>query len=553
MAFSACNLFPFSLPYTAMSRHITPTLCALLTGGLYALALTNYLDGPPLGYLAWFALIPLHVAIDGLPPRQAFWRGWLVGVMVFVGTVYWVITAMHQYGQVPIFISILLMLLLAIYLGLYIGLYSLGCALMASRWPKLIFLGAPSLWVSLEFLRTYLLSGLPWGLLGYSQFRALPIIQIADITGVYGVSFLVVLGNVALFMMSRQWIARHTSTSPAFPWKECGASILLIFLVLMYGTWQLNANLVSSSQQDTLRIGLVQANIEQARKWDAAFRGETMARYANLTMDAASRTDLVIWPEAATPFLYEQEISYQALVRSLVQQTQVPLVFGSPVLQRHPDGKPYLFNSVYTLDLSGEITGRYDKQHLVPFGEFIPLRWLLFFLDKLVVGIGDFEPGSGPTLLSVPQSSESPPLKFGVAICFEVIFPNLVRALANQGANFLVTVTNDAWFGDTVAPYQHFGMVVLRAVENRMAFARAANTGISGFIAPTGEIVSATPIFTQQVMTGSIPLRTPSSFYTLFGDIFAWACVILSVILLWLAGSADRSQSRLTGSSPSTA
>ncbi len=531
-----------------MPSLISPILYALLTGGLYALALTNYIEGPPLGYLAWIALIPLHVAIDGLPPRQAFWRGWLAGLMVFVGTVYWVITAMHQYGRVPIFVSILLMVLLATYLGLYVGLYSFGCTLLASRGPTFLFLGAPTLWVSLEYVRTYVLSGLPWGLLGYSQFRALPLIQIADITGVYGVSFLVVLGNVALFMVGRKWITPLTSWSPPIPWKECGVSILLIFLVWLYGTWQLNTRQISSPPTETLHIGLVQANIGQAQKWDEAFRGETMARYTNLTLEAAQGTDLVIWPEAATPFLYEQEPSYQALVQSLVQRTQVPLVFGSPVLQRLPDGTPFLLNSVYTLDRSGEITGRYDKQHLVPFGEFIPLRWLLFFLDKLVVGIGDFEPGPGPTLLSIPSSSESPSPQFGVAICYEVIFPHLVRDLANQGSNFLVTVTNDAWFGDSVAPYQHFVMVVFRAVENRMAFARSANTGISGFIAPTGEILSATPIFTQQVLTGSIPLRTPSSFYTWAGDIFAWACVILSMILLWLARSAYGSQSHLTHS-----
>ena len=182
------------------------------------------------------------------------------------------------------------------------------------------------------------------------------------------------------------------------------------------------------------------------------------------------------------------------------------------------------------------IVGRYDKRHLVPFGEYVPLRSLLFFFSKFVEGIGDFESGTGPWTLPFPhQIRENHEIRFGVPICFEVIFPDLVRQFVKDGADFLVTITNDAWFGDSIAPYQHFGMVVLRAVENRVAFARAANTGISGFIAPDGRILKATPIFTQQSVTGTIPLRTTITFYTKYGDVFAWACVILISSLLWLA------------------
>jgi apolipoprotein N-acyltransferase len=176
--------------------------------------------------------------------------------------------------------------------------------------------------------------------------------------------------------------------------------------------------------------------------------------------------------------------------------------------------------------------GRYDKQHLVPFGEYIPLKNILFFLEKLVVGIGDFQAGPGPTLLSITYGPDPDRAHFGVAICYEVIFPDLVRHLAKAGSNFLVTITNDAWFGETVAPYQHFAMVVFRAVENRLAFARAANTGISGFIDPQGHILATTPIFTEQALTQAIPLGTPSTFYTRYGNVFAWVCVIISMFLI---------------------
>ena len=231
-----------------------------------------------------------------------------------------------------------------------------------------------------------------------------------------------------------------------------------------------------------------------------------------------------------------------------MQKHGIPLLFGSPALRHYPNGRPYLLNSAYLLSTEGRILGRYDKRHLVPFGEYIPARTVLFFLDKLVEGIGDFEPGTTSTILEVPLRSQDaagrPLVKFGVVICYEVIFPNLVREFAERGAEFMVTITNDAWYGVSSAPFQHFGMVVLRAVENRVAFARAANTGISGFIDPEGRILLATPIFDEQGVTRRIPLGRPSTFYTKRGDVFAYACAIITGLLLLAAqlthGRGDR-------------
>jgi apolipoprotein N-acyltransferase len=179
------------------------------------------------------------------------------------------------------------------------------------------------------------------------------------------------------------------------------------------------------------------------------------------------------------------------------------------------------------------LIGRYDKRHLVPFGEYVPLKWLLFFLEKLVVGIGDFKPGQGSMTLPLPDLSDQLHVSVGVPICFEIIFPDLVRKMAKEGANVLVTLTNDAWFGDSSAPHQHFSMAVFRAVENHLAIARAANTGVSGFIGPDGRILIQTPIFTQQAVKGSLPLRTSRlTLYTQYGDVFSWGCVILTGIFL---------------------
>ncbi len=478
-------------------------------------------------------LVPLHMAIDGLSPKQSFWCGWFAGTLGFAGTVNWVITAMHSYGQVPLVISIGLMILLASYLGLYVGLYTFGVSWFTHSTQLIIWLAAPSLWVVLEFIRTYVFSGFPWALLGYSQYQWLSVIQIADITGVYGLSFMIVSTNVMIFQFICWAKSRLNKNVRPFPWPTVASAIGILGLTLVYGIWQLDRYTESHASTRSLRVGVVQGNIDQAKKWDETYRQETVNRYNTLSRQAAKETDLLIWPESATPFFFEREPNYQRQVALVVQETNTPLLFGSPTLRRHQDGSPYLMNSAYLLMPEGEIVGRYDKRHLVPFGEYIPLRTILFFLDKLVVGIGDFRSGVGPMTVTLPQKDERPTLNFGVAICFEVIFPDLVRRMAKEGADFLVTITNDAWFGDSVAPYQHFGMVVFRAVENRLAFARSANTGISGFIAPTGHILATTPIFTQEALTGTIPLRTTTTFYSQNGDVFAWSCVILLTICAW--------------------
>ncbi len=493
----------------------------LLAGTAYSLSVCNLGEGVPWDLFAWVALLPLHRVLTGVTTGQAFLRGWLAGFLAFTGTMYWVVTAMHLYGKVPLPVSIALMLLLAGYLGLYVGLYAWGFVRLEQRRVAATWIAAPCLWVSLEYVRTHAFSGLPWGLLGYSQFQRLSLIQIANVTGVYGVSFLVVLVNVSLFLLFR-WMLTEKPRQGLRHWIPLASAIAVVLGVWLYGLSQLHL-----PPSDKLAIGIVQANIDQAHKWDTAYRVETLTRYRRLTETIRSKSELLLWPEAATPFVFEQEPGYRSLVTGITKEARVPLLFGSPALRRERDGTPYLLNSAYLLNPSGEITGRYDKQHLVPFGEYIPLKRILFFLDKLVVGIGDFQPGPGPILLSFARGPDQQKTRFGVAICFEVIFPDLVRRLAREGANFLVTITNDAWFGKTVAPHQHFAMVVFRAVENRMAFARAANTGVSGLIDPTGRILATTPIFTERAVTGSIPLSVPSTWYTQFGDVFAWTCVIM--------------------------
>jgi apolipoprotein N-acyltransferase len=240
---------------------------------------------------------------------------------------------------------------------------------------------------------------------------------------------------------------------------------------------------------------------------------------------AEEKPDLIIWPETATPFFFQDAKKYQPLILDIPKKIHTFLLFGTPSYTIH-QGKVNHHNSAYLVSPSGELIGKYDKIHLVPFGEYVPMQDLLFFIGSLGEGIGDFKPGKEIFNFALPQG------KFGVLICFEIIFPDLCRKFVKRGANFLVTITNDAWFGRTSAPYQHFSMAAFRAVENRVFVARAANTGITGFIDPTGKILKEGRIFTEEAMSGTVRLSSQKTFYTLYGDVFAWICSACSILLL---------------------
>jgi apolipoprotein N-acyltransferase len=493
-----------------------------------------------LGLLAWIVLIPLHLALDQCSRQRAFWIGWLSGLVGFTGIMAWVVTAMTTYGKVPELVSYAILLLLTTYLGLYVGLYSLAVVWLRELIPRYGIFFAPCFWVALELFRTHLLSGLPWCLLGYSQYRELDLIQVADHTGVYGISFLIVLVNVAFAELFLWIMPFFRGFHPVkLPWELLTTAAVCMLLSWFYSTAVLSDRDLKTPTS-SITVGVVQPNIDQAVKWDASFRDETMRRFDHLTAQLGTATDLVVWPEAATPFIFEREKEYQLQLITWAERAQAPILLGSPALRFYPDRRPYLLNSAYLLGRDGTVLGRYDKHHLVPFGESIPLKSSFrFFPDKVVEGIGDFEAGPGPTTLSFSPKSWSKErsvgsrtVKFGVAICYEVIFPNLVRQFAANGAEFLVTITNDGWFGPSSAPAQHFAMVVFRSVEIHLAFVRAANTGMSGFIDPFGQIVEATPIFVEQALYTTIPTRQARTFYSYYGDVFAHACVIICALLI---------------------
>jgi apolipoprotein N-acyltransferase len=498
------------------------TLLSALSGFLLLLAFPKF----NLEFLAWGALIPWLWAMQKKSPSQAAYLGLVTGLVFFTGLLYWVYVVLTEYGHLPAPLSIFLLIVLTGYLALYFAFFGfcLRWATQKIDLPEVLF--APPLWVSLEYLRGILLSGFPWGLLGYSQFLTLPIVQISDLTGVYGVSFVIVLINLSLFRLASSSNGRWKSGL-----KEVLVAGIILGIVGGYGYFRLMNLDRKTSPERSFRVALIQGNIRQDIKWDPQFQKETVEIYADLTRQARSqRPDLIIWPETATPFFFQNPSHLQSRILELSQQMDAPILFGAPAFE--PDG-PRLkyFNSAFLISPEKKILGRYDKIHLVPFGEYAPLAGILGFTRDIIGAIGDFTAGKEVHNLALPWG------RFGVLICYEAIFPGLTRRFVEQGAQFLVNITNDAWFGRTAAPYQHLSMVTLRAVENRVPIARAANTGISAVIDTGGRVLLSTDLFTREVISGNISLNHSRTFYTQFGDLFVYLCLgFTGIFLIWILG-----------------
>lgn len=503
------------------SRGGPPRLLRFCLAGVSGLALSAAFPPSPFDWLAWVAIIPLLWAAEGLAPAAAFRIGLCAGFVHYVTLLYWILFVLGHYGGLHPLLAVPPLLLLCLYLALYPALFSALYRLLADL-PAAPLWGA-GLWTALELARGRLLSGFPWCPLGISQFDNLPLIQIADITGAGGLSFLIVLINIALYRLLRNPRDAFTARS--------AAALLIGFLMLAgalaYGFARLDRHAGPAARDaEGLVVALVQANIDQSLKWDTAYQERTVERYRRLTEAAVKQSPgLVVWPETAAPFFFgldHEDLSER--VSQTARDSGVPLLFGSPAYDR-AEGRTRYYNRAYLLSRDGLTVGSYDKVHLVPFGEYVPLKRLLFFVDRLVPAAGDFTAGRGP----IPISHQG--IDLGVLICFEAVFPELARGQVRAGADLLVNITNDAWFGRSSAPYQHLAMSAFRAVENRVSLVRAANTGISAFVEPTGRILESSPLFTEAVLVHEVAL-TPSTngtIYTHWGD--AWT-VLLGLIVL---------------------
>ncbi|MDA7857875.1 apolipoprotein N-acyltransferase [bacterium] len=487
-----------------------------------------------LSWLAWIALVPLFFAISKRNLKESFALGFLTGFVAYLGILYWIVPTIVAAVEHK-FLGLACLLLLSAYLGLYYGIFCLGVKInqtsgragfnlplngalkRALPGAELIFI--PALWVTLEFLRGWFFSGFPWALLGYSQWNHPAIIQISEYTGVYGVSFLIVMGNVCLYNVLVQFIEPVISTKAGrFPFKQIAITGIILLLFFGWGFLKLsNSNNIRNSP-DSISVGLLQGNINQHMKWDKKYEDLIMNKYSNLIKEVKNRKlSIIIWPETAVPGYLMHDYRLLNWVRSLTGEVKCFQIIGSPEM-----GSQRYYNSAFLISPKGEILDRYRKVHLVPFGEMLPLRPMLSKFGKVFYKIGEFTAGEEYKSLKTPFGN------FACIICFEAIFPELVRKFIKRGADYLVNITNDAWFLKTAAPYQHFVMNVFRAVENRIPVIRVGNTGISGFIDRYGRIRKTTKIFQTSYLVDRVFKRNYTTFYTKYGNIFVLLCGLFS-------------------------
>jgi len=476
--------------------------------------------------VAFVALVPLWAALTGWHgrpnhlPGQTFSRGFflglLTGVVHYAGTVYWTGATVRTFGGLPWPVAIVTALLLVFYMALYTGLAAglTGRLVRAYGWVGLP-LGAAA-WVSAEYLRGWLFGGFPWIPLGNSMVTLLPIAQLASAGGVYALSLFVALVNAGF--------ATVIVSGPRRQRQALAITATLIATTALWGGLRLSANaLVEGGTPVT--VGLVQANIAQVDKWNGAKAGQIVERYLEMTRTAVAKgATFVLWPESATPFYFDEEPVGQTLVRNLVESTGVPLLFGTDEIERGARNQYY--NSAFMLDSGGATAAVYRKMHLVPFGEYVPFKDLLFFVKPLVEAVSDFSPGRYVTMLPVNGHMAS------TAICYEVTYPSLIREGVRQGSELLTTITNDAWYGESSAPFQHFEMATMRAIEQGRYLVRAANTGITGIVDPYGRVLARTRLGETTVVVGEARFVQVRTLYATMGDRVAHAAIILTVLAL---------------------
>lgn len=500
------------------------TVAALASGVLLALSFPRY--GHPA--LAFIALVPLYVALsgwNGQPGRtpgvtagRGFRLGLIAGFIHFAGTVYWTGATVQTFGGLPWPVAVFVTGLLVLYMATYVGLASAAAAIFIRQFGFVGLALAPAAWVATEYTRGFLFGGFPWIPLGNTMVTLLPIAQLASLAGVFGLSALVALINAG-FAATALAVGRARVVAFA-------GTVLLIAAVSVWGGQRLADNRLTEGVP--VRVGLIQGNIAQVDKWNPARAGMIVDRYLQLTRQAvANGAEFVVWPESSTPFFFQDEPGAE-VVRALVRQLGTPLLLGSDEVERGPDGDQY-YNSAFMLDPAGATAAVYRKMHLVPFGEYVPFQRALFFVGPLVEAVSAFTAGQRVTMLPVREHMVS------TAICYEVTYPSQAREAVRQGSELLTTITNDAWYGESSAAYQHFEMAAMRAVEQGRYLVRAANTGVSGIIDPYGRVLIRTRLFETTAVVGEARFVQARTLYARIGDLVALMATVVTVLALGVA------------------
>jgi apolipoprotein N-acyltransferase len=529
--------------------HSSAWLLVVLSAALQALIFPL----PGVYVFSWFALTPLIVALLRARPAgqleiadsprlrpassgQAFLLAYVCGILWYAGTCYWTYDTMHRYGGLSAPMALLALFLLCCYLGLYQGFFGLLLSLLVqgSRGYRRALVSAPFLWVTVELARTRV-TGFPWNLLGVAQVDNIALCRIAEWTGVYGISFEIVLVNIAL------------AAAFVIPRQKRGAMLtaaLAAAAVLQAG--RLIEAPAASADHFAL---LLQQNIPVSGNWTPAYFQQTLNELAQLTAKSAAgapaaKVNLVVWPESPAPF-FENDARFRGAVSEMARQTKAWTVTGAIGTSQAPAGgaTSQMFNSAALISPSGDWIARYDKVHLVPFGEYLPLPSLFSFAGGLTKEVGEFERGSSRNPLDAGGE------RLGVFICYESVFPDEVRQFTNNGAQVLINISNDGWYGDSGAYAQHLNQTRMRAIENHRWLLSVADTGVTASIDTWGRVAARIPRKERTALIAPYALTSVTTFYTRHGDWFAYGCAIISFAALVARFAFSKSRGRADRSS----
>lgn len=499
---------------------------------------------------AWAVPAFLILALEGLGVRKAALRAFLLALIAQSIIQHWIYVVTVVYGRAPTAVGAIAPVALALYTALFASAFGAGLAWLRAR-------GAASplalalLWTVVDHTRSFAFTGWPWATLGYAQHLNAPLLGLASVTGVYGLSFTTALGGAALAEALRALRHRHRPRPSV--WLALG------LVAALHGAGAAARALSDAPSGPSVRIAALQGNVDQGVKWSGEWSDRIATRYEELTEEAvAAGAQIVVWPETAVPGALEGDPELDERIRALARRTGATLVVGGVGIDFGPSGLVEAwFDSAFVFSPEGELLHRYDKSHLVPFGEYVPLRGLLgSFLGAVARGMAptDVTAGLGPRAVSIPvgggrregregAAHERVPVRVGIPICYELLFPDLVRRFPRDGAQVLLAITNDAWYGRTGAPYQFLAMTALRSAETRLWSVRAANTGVSAIIDPSGRVRDRTRIFERGFVLADVPLRAPGgreSFYVRHGDVFALSCWVGLAALAAVAANRAR-------------
>lgn len=522
---------PVPAPAVNPSYALTRAALAAASGLALGLAFPKF----DFNLLAWVALVPLLYAVEGLRLRGVFGYSMLQGFVFYVLSLYWAVIPLHTFADAPMWMAVGPMLLLSAVEALFVAGTVVGATFVTRRLRIPIVLTLPIAWAAVEWLRTFFPIGFPWNLVGYTAYRNLDLIQFAEITGVFGVSALIVFFNAVIYT-----VISAPSAANRLKIVSLSALTASMLAAAVFSTLRIS-QLGNEKYDGSLKIAMVQGDIPQSIKWDPNFRPASFKVYVDQTLRAAKdHPDLIVWPEAAAAFYVQpdnvyplaalsSDAEYRQRLVQLAREAHTPILFGAPALRFTPE-EIDSFNRAYLVSADGKIVDYYDKIDLAPFAEYVPARKLFgFFVHKVVVGLGEFVPGTRQTLFDVKGA------KLAVLICYEGIFPDLSRRAVAGGTDILVNITNDAWYGHSSAPYQLLAMSALRSVETHTPMVRVANTGISAVIEADGSITARTELFARGTEIRTVHWRHGGTIYTMVGDLFAEACFGLTIIGLALA------------------